>query len=81
MSLDKPKAYDSEEILEELLYFVGIAALIFGFFGILLIVLYTGMYKDEILSVGMTFLNSYMMAIGIFLVLYHDKIIVKAKPT
>ncbi|OGI11557.1 hypothetical protein A3K64_03565 [Candidatus Micrarchaeota archaeon RBG_16_36_9] len=81
MSLDKPKAYTSEETLEELLYFAGIIILIFGFFGILLIILYTDVYKDDIHSVGMTFLNSYMIAFGIFLVFYHDKIIVKAKPT
>jgi len=73
----KSKRYTTEEVLEELLYFTGIITLFFGFSGIVMMIFYPNLYEDKVLSTGMTFIDSYMTIIGIFLILYHSKIIVK----
>ena len=80
MSLNEPskaKSYTMEDVLEETLYLTGFIIMFLGFSGIMMIVLFPKFYNDNILSTGMTFLNSYMIAMGVLLVLYHNKIIVR----
>jgi positive regulator of sigma E activity len=84
MRLGKPLMPESstiEDLAEKLLLWAGIVSLLVGFFGLILVITYPKMYGDEVLQFGITFVYSYMIIIGIFLSLYHGKIIVRGYRT
>lgn len=80
-NLLKPEPSSIEDIIGKILYWVGIAFLFFGFTGFFMVVLYPSLYNDEVLQFALTFFYSYLTILGIFLILYHDKIIVKGYRT
>jgi uncharacterized membrane protein len=75
MDLEKQSTF--EDIAEKLILWVGVVSLFIGFSGLILLLSYPKIYKDEVLLFGISFVYSYMTIIGIFLVLYHGKIIVR----
>jgi polyferredoxin len=72
---------DMEGIAEKILVWAGITSLFIGFAGLILVITYPEMYGDEVLQFGVTFVFSYMIIVGIFLIIYHGKIIVRGHPT
>jgi len=80
-SILEPKTYKVEDIAEKLLLWVGAISLFIGFSGLILIVSYKNLYNDQVLEFGLAFVYSYMMVLGMFLIIYHGKIIVRGYPT
>ncbi len=70
-----------EDIAERILLWSGIVSLFIGASGLILVITYPEMYGDDILQFGVSFVYSYMIIVGIFLILYHSKIIVRGYPT
>jgi predicted MFS family arabinose efflux permease len=70
-----------EDIAERILLWSGIVSLFIGVSGLILVITYPEMYGDDILQFGVSFVYSYMIIVGIFLILYHSKIIVRGYPT
>jgi hypothetical protein len=71
----------AEDIVDRILLWAGVVSLFIGVSGLILVITYPKMYGDDILQFGVTFAYSYMIIIGVFLVLYHNKIIVRGYPT
>jgi len=71
------------DLLDRLFLVAGIIFLLLGFAGLILIITTypKGMFKDDTFSMGFAFINGFMATMGIFLILFHDKIIVKPKQT
>jgi hypothetical protein len=69
------------EFVEKLILWVGILFLFFGFFGLLLIIVIPETFGDKVMQFSLTFSNSYMMILGIFLIIYHERIWVRGYPT
>ncbi len=69
------------DFLEKLILWVGIIFLFLGFFGLLLVIVIPETFGDKVMQFALTFSNSYMMILGIFLIIYHEKIWVKGYPT
>jgi len=72
---------DMEGIAEKILVWAGIISLFIGFSGLIMVVTYPKMYGDYTLQFVVAFVYSYMIVLGIFLILYHGKIIVRGHPT
>jgi hypothetical protein len=67
-----------EDFIDWLLYLVGIVFLFLGFSGLLMLIVYPKIYNsDEVIQFATSFVYSYMVILGIFLIAYHSKIIVK----
>lgn len=68
------------DLLDKLFLATGIIFLFLGFAGIVLVVTTygVGMFRDEAFTLGFAFVNGFMTVLGIFLVFFHDKIIVKS---
>lgn len=77
----EPPEHTLEDVAEKLLLWSGIVSLFIGFAGLILVITYPKMYGDNILQFGVAFVYSYMILLGIFLILYHGKIIVRGYPT
>jgi len=76
------KEYDISEIAEKLFLWVGASFLFLGFSGLIIIIMYPTIFgEDDALQFAIAFSNSYMFILGIFLVLYRTKIIVKGYRT
>lgn len=69
------------DTLDRLFLVAGIIFVLLGFAGIIITVTSypRGMFKDETFSIGFGMINGYMCVLGIILILFHDKIIVKPK--
>jgi hypothetical protein len=76
-------SYNSvQDAAEKLFLWVGAAFLLIGFMGLFLIIMYPKMYgSDQVMQFASTFMNSYLTVFGIFLVIYHSKILVKGRRT
>jgi len=72
---------DMEGIAEKILVWVGIISLFIGFAGLIMVVTYPEVYGDHTLQFVVAFVYSYMIILGIFLIVYHGKIIVRGHPT
>ena len=77
----EPPEHTIDDIAEKLLLWTGVVSLFIGFAGLILVITIPNMYKDEVMQLGITFVYSYMILLGIFLILYHGKIIVRGYPT
>jgi len=72
---------DMEGIAEKILVWAGIISLFIGFAGLIMVVTYPEVYGDHTLQFVVAFVYSYMIILGIFLIVYHGKIIVRGHPT
>jgi cytochrome b subunit of formate dehydrogenase len=71
-----------ENTIEKLFLWTGAVFLFLGSSGLLLNILYPQMYgEDSVMQFATAFFNSYMMILGIFLIIYHGKIIVRGHRT
>ena len=77
----EPESSSIEDLIEKIMLWIGEAFLFIGFFGFFMFILYPKLYNDEILQYSMSFFYSYIMILGIFLILYHGKIIVRGYRT
>lgn len=68
-----------ENILDLILLWIGIVSTFLGTVGTILLA-FSFLTEDKILTAVFTFVSFYMLFFGIFLVVYHKKIIVKPKP-
>jgi hypothetical protein len=75
-----PKSSKLEDVIQWLLLWSGITALVFGSMGtILVIALGEKLIKSNVLQIALSFISFYMLFFGIFLIVYHKKIFVKPK--
>ena len=67
------------EILDRVFLIGGVIFLFLGFASFLIVIMSypMGMFKDEVISFAFSFVSLFMIILGIFLILYHSKIIVK----
>jgi len=71
-----------EDFIDLLLYLSGVIFLFLGFSGLIMIIIYPKIFgEDSVIQFATSFIYSYMSILGIFLILYHSKIIVKAYRT
>lgn len=71
-----------EDFIDLLLYLSGVIFLFLGFSGLIMVIIYPRIFgEDEVIQFATSFVYSYMSILGIFLVLYHSKIIVKGYRT
>lgn len=69
-------------LIEKLILWVGEIFIFLGTVGLILLLTYPKMYgEDSVLQFASTFMNSYLAVLGVFLVLYHGKIIVRGHRT
>ena len=71
--------FDVIDIIDRLFLIAGLIFLFLGFAGVMIALLTypEGPFKDEWFFLGMLTVNSFMTLLGIFLILFHEKIIVK----
>jgi len=69
------------EVLDKVFLAAGIVFLLLGFAGIIILLTSydVGFFKDEVISFSFGFVNSFMAFLGIMLILFHNKIIVRPK--
>lgn len=67
-----------EEFLEWSLLWTGVATTLMGFIGVVLLS-FSVMVDDRIMTMVFTFVSFYMLFFGLFLVIFHKKIIVRKK--
>ena len=68
-----------EDLVSNFLMLSGLVFVVLGFFGLFLMVFFPKMYgDDQVLEFGISFLYTYVMIMGIFLMAFHKKIFVKA---
>jgi len=69
------------DILDELFLIAGVVFLFLGFSGLIIIITSypIGMFGDMVLDFAASFIYVFMSGMGIFLILFHKKIIVKPK--
>jgi len=69
------------DIMDKVFLAAGIAFLFLGFAGIIIVLTSydVGFFKDEVISFSFGFVNTFMALLGIFLILFHNKIIVRPK--
>jgi sensor histidine kinase YesM len=67
-----------ENVLDWILLWTGIVSTFLGTIGTILIA-FSLLTTDKILAAVFTFVSFYMLFFGIFLLIYHKKIIVKPK--
>ena len=72
---------DFEYILEQLLLLTGLFLLFAGLVELLVMILSPTIYKNKVFQFEMYFICSYMIVFGAFLVMYHNKILVKGYRT
>jgi len=70
------------EMVEMALLVSGIVFLFLGFAGTIISVTFyrVGIFKDDVLSFAFGFVNFFMTVLGIFLIIFHKRIIVRPKP-
>ena len=70
------------EIIETAFLISGIVFLFLGFAGAIISITFykVGFFRDEVTSFAFGFVNFVMAVLGIFLILFRQKIIVKPKP-
>jgi hypothetical protein len=69
------------EMLERAFLVSGIVFLFLGFAGSIISVTFynIGIFRDDVTSFAFGFVNAFMALLGIFLIMFHGKIIVKPK--
>lgn len=70
------------ETIDTALLVSGIVFLFLGFAGVIISVTFynVGIFKDDVLSFAFGTVNAFMTIMGIFLIMFHGKIIVKPRP-
>ena len=67
-----------EDFVENLLLWSGLVFVLLGFFGLLMMLFFPKIYgDDQVLQFGVSFVDAYMMVMGLFLVAFHKKIFVR----
>jgi hypothetical protein len=80
VKLFSPASSNIEDLLELVLRWTGIVCLLLGSTGVLIIV-FSGnkLISDKVLQLAFTFVSSYMLFFGLFLMAYYKKIVVRPK--
>ena len=69
-----------DTIIEQIFLFSGLFLLFAGSVELLVLIL-SSLNKDQVFQFEMSFIYSYMIAMGAFLVMYHKRILVKGYRT
>ena len=76
----KMAAETFDYVIEQLFLFSGLFLLFAGTVEFLVLIL-SPTSKDQVLQFEMLFVYAYMIIMGAFLIIYHNKILVKGYPT
>lgn len=78
----EPVSSNLEDFINWLIYLIGVIFLFLGFSGLLMLIVYPKIYNsDEVIQFATSFVYSYMIILGIFLILYRNKIILRGYRT
>ena len=78
MDFFSPASSKLEDVLEWTLLWSGIVFLILGLVGITIMLSGYRVLSDRVLQFAFTFVSFYMLFIGLFLIFYRKKIVVKS---
>jgi hypothetical protein len=75
-----PASSNIEDLLESVLRWIGIVCLLLGSTGVFIIA-FSGnkLISDKVLQLSFTFISSYMLFFGLFLMIYYKKIVIRSK--
>lgn len=74
-----PASSKLEDVLEWTLLWAGVVFVILGIVGAIIVLSGYKVISGEVLQFALNFVSFYMIIIGLFLIAYHEKIIVRPK--
>ncbi len=78
--MNKEELIKLENFLQLVMFWTGIVLIIMGVIGSFLVILSGySLIRDEVIQAAFTFVSFYMFFTGIFLIMYHKKILVRPK--
>ena len=74
-----PASSKLEDVIEWTLLWSGVVFLVLGTIGLIIVLSGYRIISSEVLQFSLGFISFYMLFFGLFLIAYHEKIVIKPK--